>query len=47
MLKDEVGFILIGFEFPEFEGKNYQMNIGNNEKRLKVHACRNLTTDFY
>jgi hypothetical protein len=33
MLKDEAGFIFIGFEFLELEGKICQLNIGNNGKK--------------
>jgi hypothetical protein len=33
MVKYEAGFILIGFEFSEFEGKNGQLNIGYNGKK--------------
>jgi hypothetical protein len=35
MVKDEAGFILLGFEFSEFEGKNCQLNIGYNGKKKK------------
>ncbi len=33
MVKDEAGFILIGFEFSELEGKNCQLNMGYNGKK--------------
>ncbi len=46
MLKDEACFILIIFEFPELENKSCKLNIGNNDKSLKVHVIRNLK-EFY
>ncbi len=41
MLKDYACFILIGFQFPELEGKNHQLNIDNNDKWLNVHMFSN------
>ncbi len=35
MQKIETGFILIGFEFPELEGKNCQLNNVNHDKKIK------------
>ncbi len=40
-LKDKASFILIGFKFPELEGKNCELNIGSNDKRLNVLVLRN------
>ncbi len=36
MLKDEAKFILIGFEFRELESKNFQLNIGNNTRKVQM-----------
>ncbi len=41
MVKYEADFILIGFEFPELEGKDSQLNIGNKENCLNVLLIRN------
>ncbi len=40
ILKYEASLILIGFQFPDLEGKNRQLNIGSNENILNVYMIR-------